>query len=58
MTLARELLKRHRSEAVLKFLDIVSSSWRWAGAQEQLTSWKAAIQNGKIPDFGANLLYR
>jgi hypothetical protein len=58
MTLARELLKQHRCEGVLNFLDRASLSWREPGAAKQLRVWRAAISDGKIPDFGANLLYR
>ena len=55
MTLARELLKRGRSEAVLKFLEECSHFWR--NADVQIQRWAATIRSGEIPDFGGNLLY-
>lgn len=55
MTLARELLKRGRSEAVLKFLEECSHFWQ--NADPQIQRWAAAIRSGRIPDFGGNLLH-
>jgi hypothetical protein len=58
MTLALELLKHHRSEIVLEFLEKSLQVWQEPGAREHLAAWSAAIRSGKIPDFGTNLLYQ
>jgi hypothetical protein len=58
MTLALELLKHRRSETVLQFLERCSRFWQEPDAQEHLTKWSNIIRSGKIPDFGANLLYQ
>jgi len=55
MTLALELLKHQRQQAVLRFLDDWSKLWKGDG-KSTLRRWKAAIRGGAIPDFGANLL--
>ena len=55
MTLALELLKRQRTEVVLRFLDEWSKIWRGEGRM-RLRHWTTAIRQGAIPDFGANLL--
>jgi hypothetical protein len=55
MTLARELLKRHRPEAVLKFLEECSHFWQ--NADPRIQRWAATIRSGKIPDFGGNLVF-
>jgi hypothetical protein len=54
MTLARELLKRHRSKVVLEFLEEVKLFWRSDGSQ-QADNWAGMIRAGKIPDD--NLTY-
>jgi hypothetical protein len=53
MTLARELLKRDRSKAVLQFLEEVKLFWRLGSSQ--LADWIETIRSGKIPDD--NLTY-
>lgn len=57
MTLALELLRRHRQDVVLQFLGECSQFWRDDCQHGQLENWTATIRNGKIPDFGANLVY-
>ncbi len=56
MTLARELLRRNRTEAVLQFLGECSHFWR-PDCHPKSDSWAAIIRSGKMPDLGANLLY-
>ena len=56
MRLALELLKRQRTQAVLRFLDEWSKIWQGAG-RATLRRWTTAIRKGTIPDFGANLLF-
>ncbi len=50
MKLAKALLARGDSAAVLKYLEQCKPLWP-AGAQ-QLADWEAAIQAGQTPDFG------
>ncbi len=53
MLLARELLVAGRTEPVLAYLDAVSAYWQ----PETVAGWKATIEAGQVPDFGANLAY-
>jgi hypothetical protein len=55
MTLAKELLEKGQSEAVLQYLELCKHFWE--GHRQQLDEWRQAIRNGKTPDFGANLNY-
>jgi hypothetical protein len=57
MTLALELLRRHRQDAVLHFLDECSRSWPKECPNCSFEKWAATIRRGKIPDFGATLIY-
>jgi hypothetical protein len=51
--LAHLLLQRQRTEIVLEFFDLCSAFW--AGRPEQVSGWREQIEEGKVPDFGANL---
>lgn len=55
MALAKELLEKGQKEAVLSYLDAVSKFWKMG--KSEILAWKIAIQSGKTPDFGANVLY-
>lgn len=55
MSLARELLELGEREVVLEFLERCRAMWKLHG--DQLDTWKVIVQDGRIPDFGANLLY-
>jgi hypothetical protein len=57
MTLALELLKRHRTESVLQYLDECRAFWRKDDQFGKLDRWIADVRNGKLPDFGSNLVY-
>jgi hypothetical protein len=54
MTLAKELLEKGQTEVVLEYFDLCGKFWRY---QPRLTEWTAAVKQGGIPDFGANLDY-
>jgi len=54
MTLAKELLEKGQSEVVLEYFDLCAKFWRY---QPRLAEWTAAVKQGAIPDFGANLDY-
>ena len=53
MSLARALLLRvrGRTRVVLEYLDKCSEFWG------KLPQWRADVEAGKMPDFGANLKY-
>lgn len=55
MTLAKELLEKGEREAVLEYFDSCARFWK--RGQDQLKRWSAEVQAGRVPDFGANLLY-
>lgn len=54
MTLAKELLEKGQTEVVLEFFGLCAKFWRY---QPRLSEWTAAVKQGAIPDFGANLDY-
>lgn len=55
MSLAKELLEKGESQVVLEYFDFCGKFWLIG--QDQLNDWRAAVKQGKIPDFGANLKY-
>ncbi len=57
MTLALELTKLHRTENVLQYLEECRTFWREDDPFGKLYLWIAQVRDGKLPDFGANLVY-
>jgi tetratricopeptide (TPR) repeat protein len=55
MLLAKELLEKGERTVVLKYLKLCNRFWERGEAR--LKTWSAAIETGKVPDFGANLVY-
>lgn len=55
MLLANDLLLRGEKETVLKYLELCRKFWDMG--QASLDKWEADINDGRIPDFGANLTY-
>jgi len=55
MSLAQDLLKDGDSAPVLRFLEM--SRQAWPSGTARLDDWERKIRAGRIPDFGANLLY-
>ncbi len=53
MTLAKDLLEKGEQETVLQYFDLCRKFWR----SDKLDEWTKDIHAGRIPDFGANLLY-
>ena len=51
MSLARELLKRGRRNAVLQFFTECEAFWKY----RRLDAWITQVQNGQLPIFGGNL---
>jgi hypothetical protein len=57
MTLALELIKLHRTENVLQYLEECRTFWRKDDQFGKVDLWIAQVRDGKLPDFGSNLLY-
>jgi len=55
MSLAKELLEAKRLDAVLKYFELCSKFWEMS--DDKLEVWAILAQNGKMPEFGANLVY-
>jgi len=55
MSLAKALLEHGQRDAVLRYLDKCRTFWEMG--HERLDEWRAAIEQGKVPDFGANLVH-
>ena len=53
MTLAKELLEKGERQAVLEYFKLCGTFWK----RGNLEAWTQEVQAGKIPDFGANLVY-
>ena len=56
MTLAKELLEKGEKKTVLEFFERCRKFW--STDREKLDAWSWQVSQGKIPDFGANLLYQ
>ena len=55
MSLARDLLQSGERDGVLQFFDLCRRFWTIG--DETLTLWSEDVKAGRMPDFGANLLY-
>jgi thioredoxin-like negative regulator of GroEL len=55
MTLAKELLEKGERDSVLKFFDLCSNFWEMD--RGRLEEWAKIVEQGGIPDFGANMNY-
>lgn len=55
MMLAQELLEHGERTAVLSYLELCKTFWK--SSRGRLEQWATVINNGEIPDFGANLIY-
>ena len=55
MGLAKDLLNQGEKEVVLEYFDSCRSFWKMD--RGRLDQWAKEVETGKIPDFGANLLY-
>ena len=53
MSLARDLLDAGEREVVITYLDGCSRFWK----DSSIEQWKAEINKGQTPEFGANLHY-
>jgi tetratricopeptide (TPR) repeat protein len=55
MSLAKDLLERGETEAVLDYFELCRVFWKMGGSR--LDAWTKDVQAGNIPNFGANLRY-
>jgi hypothetical protein len=55
MSLARDLLEKGEKEVVLEYFELCRVFWQMHGGE--LDRWSQQVRDGRIPDFGANLLY-
>jgi hypothetical protein len=55
MSLAKELLECGEPEAVLRYFELCRIFWGSHG--EVLDRWTEDVRAGRIPQFGANLVY-
>ena len=55
MILAKELLEKGGKETVLQFLHLCENFWKLH--IDKLKEWEREVEEGRIPNFGANLNY-
>ena len=55
MSLAAELLNKKEDAVVLEYFDLCKKFWKMEGGK--LDQWKADVNSGRVPNFGANLVY-
>jgi len=55
VSLAKDLLEKGEKEVVIQYLELCRKFWRMD--RGRLDKWIQEIKDGKIPDFGANLIY-
>ena len=55
MSLAKDLLEKGEREVVLEYFELCRKFWEMDNGR--LNDWSQEVKAGKIPDFGANLVY-
>jgi hypothetical protein len=55
MSLAKDLLEKGEREIVLEYFELCRKFWKMDNGQ--LNDWSQEVKAGKIPNFGANLVY-
>ena len=55
MSLAKDLLEAGERDSVLAFFDECRAFWKLGSSK--LDQWSVQVLDGKVPDFGANLVY-
>jgi tetratricopeptide (TPR) repeat protein len=55
MSLAKDLLEKGETDVVLQYFDLCRKFWEMDNGN--LDHWTRDVRAGKIPDFGANLVY-
>ena len=57
MSLAKALLEAGEQKVVLDYLKLCTAFWKTPKKIAKLQEWSATIEAGRLPDFGANLVY-
>ena len=57
MSLAKELLEKGETNAVLEFFQECEKFWPQYAGENKMAKWTAEVKERKTPDFGANLFY-
>jgi hypothetical protein len=55
MSLAKDLLEKGERKAVLEYFELCRKFWKMDNGR--LSDWSQEVKAGKVPDFGANLVY-
>jgi hypothetical protein len=55
MSLAKDLLVKGETEVVLQYFELCRKFWKME--RGKLAQWSREVKAGKVPDFGANLVY-
>ena len=55
MSLAKELVVKGEKDAVIEYFDLCRKFWSMG--TEKLDLWTKEVKAGRVPDFGANLIY-
>ncbi|MCA9213826.1 MAG: hypothetical protein KDB27_12215 [Planctomycetales bacterium] len=55
MSLAKDLIEKGETEVVLEYFELCRKFWEMEDGK--LDQWSREVKAGKIPDFGANLVY-
>ncbi len=55
MSLAKDLLEKGERQVVLEHFELCRKFWKMHDGR--LDKWSQEVKDGKIPDFGANLVY-
>jgi len=55
VSLAKDLLEQGERDVAIQYLELCRKFWKVHG--DRLDQWIQEIKNGKVPNFGANLIY-
>jgi hypothetical protein len=55
MSLVKDLLEKGEREIVLEHFELCRKFWKMRNGR--LDQWSQEVKDGKMPDFGANLVY-
>jgi len=55
LSLARDLLAKGDQQIVLEYLELCRKFWKLDHGKLDL--WKKDVEEGRVPDFGANLVF-
>jgi tetratricopeptide (TPR) repeat protein len=55
MSLAKDLVEKGERDVVVEYFELCRKFWRMD--RGRLDQWSQEVKSGKVPDFGANLVY-